>query len=320
MLSAALFDNTAMGKAYLAGVLADDATALDWIENSPGAQLVYASDESDDSAIKTAKTAMKAMLDAAGLGAAGLLLRLNNALGTSFTDLGSLFTDASASAGVVSDAALFALVAASAANRAYLLYDAPWAAALDDVTVLTRYLDNANTLPLIAADEDKANDVWALALADATLMTKLLTKSDFVNKIFADTTKIGALLATREYRAMIEASSLAVTKMNSYGTVATKAVSATYQAVGSGLIWVAGSSCGGSVTSAGSGSQIVTYLTNMEYSPAATLVSSATKEASPTGTYFSGTSLVCKFASDAQGVYYGNNVYSVSSTITYRTW
>jgi hypothetical protein len=30
--------------------------------------------------------------------------------------------------------------------------------------------------------------------------------------------------------------------------------------------------------------------------------------------------LVCKFASDAQGVYYGNNVYSVSSTITYRTW
>jgi hypothetical protein len=320
-LSAALFDNPDMGRAYLAGVLADDATAIDWIENAPGVQLIYASDANDTATIKTAKTAMKSMLDAAGLGAAGLLLRLNNAFGTSFTDLGSLFGDASAASAVVSDAALFALVAASAANRAYLLYDAPWAAALGDTAALTRYLNDTNMAAGIVADAGLMGELWDVALETTSIMTLCLSTSAIVNAIFAAPAKIGALLATREYRAMIEASSLAVAKMNAYGTAVTGTITSysTVTTLYNGLVWVASARA---VTKSSSSDNTTSLTTTfLEYSGNTRVVLASVINPNWNTETSSVSAHVNKFASKVAAMNENTSgVQSNSSTITYRTW
>jgi hypothetical protein len=299
---------------------------------------------------------MKSMLDAAGLGAAGLLLRLNNALGTSFADLGSLFGDASAASAVVSDAALFALVAASTANRAYLLYDAPWAAALGDTAALTRYLDDTNMAAAIAADADKLSamfnvalsnvtlltlclnksviidavvsdtglmdSLWNTALANTTIMTLCLGKNQTVNAIFADSAKIGALLVTRAYRTMIENSSLACAKMNAYGTGHTGSItswSSSGNTLYSGLAWVVSARAITKSSSSDNSTSLTT--TTLEYSSGLRVVLASVVNPNWNMEASSPVAYIYKFASSVWAMNENpSGVQSNSSTITYRTW
>jgi hypothetical protein len=164
------------------------------------------------------------------------------------------------------------------------------------------------------------NDLWAVALTTTSLMTKCLGISAIVNAIFAAPAKIGALLATREYRAMIEASSTAAAKMDAYGTVGTKQLLSNNQTVGSGLIWVASASGTVGIYDAAAYTELRIYLSGMEYSPAVGEVAAGGRQANSGYSSLTITGAPHKFANNAAGYFSAVNSQGDNVNVTYRTW
>lgn len=101
-----LFGNLQKGKTYLAGVLSNPDTGLEWLSNAAGPQLIYTTDSNENVRIATAKAELKAIIEAAGYGLTGLVAQLNAMFSWSYPTLDDI---------VASDTAMSAIAASEEA-------------------------------------------------------------------------------------------------------------------------------------------------------------------------------------------------------------
>jgi hypothetical protein len=193
-----LFGNLQKGKTYLIGVLANPETGNDWLNNTAGPQLIYASSANENARMATAKTELKAIIEAAGYGLAGLTAQLNAMFSWSY----STFADMAAS-----DTAMTAISSSEEAMGSIVKIDPAVEAIAKSALALNRIAKGTRA-------NQFAGSTYNAAYRDQALATCIAGTSYFTNKPVAAKT----LSATLSTTGAMSASNYHDISANTWGT------------------------------------------------------------------------------------------------------